>query len=160
MDVILKMLNNQYSRYPSVKVAVDRDDNWSDMLSFYKCASGLSSKRLRVCRHNEPAVDTGGVCRETYTTVFTEFIHNDHIHLFDGPTNHLRPHYSAEARGSGIFTALGTMVAHAIFQDGIGFPYLSPLCYWYIARGETEALQYASLDDIGEDSVSLVSKVH
>lgn len=85
LDVVLKILNNQHSRYPSVKVAVDCDKN-----------SGLSNKRLKVCRCNEPAVDTGGVRRETYTTVFTEFIYNDHIHLFDGPTNHLRPHYSQD----------------------------------------------------------------
>ena len=98
------------------------------MLAFYKCSSQLSKKHLRVCHPNEPAIDTGGVHRETYTTVFSEFVHNDHIHLFDGLTNHLRP-------------------------------YLSPLCYWYIAKGGDEALQYARLDDVGEASVALVSKV-
>ena len=99
LEDILKMLNVQYNRSATVKVQIDNNESWSDMLAFYKCSSQLSKKHLRVCHSNEPAIDTGRVRRETYTIVFSEFVHNDHIHLFDGPTNHLRPHSSAEVRG-------------------------------------------------------------
>ena len=28
------------------------------------------------------------------------------------------------------------MIAHAIAMEGIGFPFLSRACYWFIAAGE------------------------
>ena len=110
------------------------------------------------CLDGVPSIDTGGVRRHVYTTAYAEFIQNKHIHLFDGPENHLRPYYSAESRGSGIVKALGLMVGHSICQDAIGFNFFSPLSYWYIACGEEVALQYSSLD-IGEDSAAIISKV-
>ncbi len=51
---------------------------------------------------------------------------NQHEKLFDGPDHHLRPVCSAEARSSGLLKGI---VAHSIFQDGVGFPYLSPTCW-------------------------------
>ena len=71
------------------------------------------------------------------------------VHLFEGPENHNRPFYGTESRESGLFKALGIMIGHSILQDGIGFPHLSPLCYWYIAEGEKRALEYGTLADIG-----------
>ena len=50
-------------------------------------------------------------------------------------------------------------MGHSICQDGIGFPFLSPLCYWYIAKGEEAALQYSCLDDIGQGSATVISEV-
>ncbi len=54
---------------------------------------------------------------------------------------------------------LGTMVGHSLVQDGIGFPHFSPLCFWYIAAGEEEAMQHVSLCDVGSDIVDFISKV-
>ena len=51
---------------------------------------------------------------------------------------------------------IGTMVGHSILQDGLG---LSTLCFLYIAFGEQEALQSASLSDVGSDAVDFISKV-
>ena len=162
LEAISKMLTNRYRQYPLEKVHIDADEIWSDLLSYYKCVTTckLTKKCIRIRLQGEPAVDTGGVRRQIYTTVFSEFMDNTHMHLFDGPPNSLRPHYSAESRGSGIFKALGMMVGHSICQDGVGFPYLSPLCYWYICRGENEALQFASLDDVGEDVRAFVTQVY
>ncbi len=59
--------------------------------------------------------------------------------------NNLRPLCSRkEARALGIFTALRTRVGDRILQDGVGFPFLSHLCYRFIACGEDKALQYVS----------------
>ena len=58
-----------------------------------------------------------------------------------------------------MFKVLGSTVGHSILQDGIGFPYLSAVCYWYIAAGEEIALQYLSLDDVGADSLQFISQV-
>ena len=161
LDSIMKMVNKQYSRSPPVKVHVDADEMWSDLLSFYKCttAHGLD-RRVRVCLDGAPPIDTGGVRRQVFTTVFSEFADNTHNYaLFEGPSSYIRPSYNSESRGSGIFKALGSMVGHSILQDGNGFPFLSKMCYWYIASGEEKALQFASLDDVGQDSANIVSKV-
>ena len=108
---------------------------------------------------SQPPVDTGGVRRQLYSTVFAEFAENKHIRLFDGPVNHRRPVCTAEARASGLFKVLGMMVAHSICQDGIGFPYFSPTCYWYMVGGEEKALQFASVEDVGGDVAAIVSQV-
>lgn len=51
------------------------------------------------------------------------------------------------------------MVGHSILQDGIGFPYFSPLCFWYMAVGEEESLQHASVCDIGSNTIDFIYKV-
>ena len=39
------------------------------------------------------------------------------MNLFEGPSHHLRPLFSAEARSPGLFTVLGNMISHSITQD-------------------------------------------
>jgi hypothetical protein len=158
VEAITQMVKHEYLKKEIKKVHVDSDELWPDMLSFYKCVPSVNMQ-LRICLDGQPPVDTGGVRRQIFTSVFSEFVSNTRIRLFDGPANHLRPFYSAESRGCGIFKALGVMVGHSICQDGAGFPFLSPLCYWYIAKGEEAALQYSCLDDIGQDSAAVISKV-
>ena len=58
-----------------------------------------------------------------------------------------------------MFKVLGSIVGHSIFQDGIGFPYLSAVCYWYIQAGEEEALQFLTLRDVGADCCNFVNQV-
>jgi len=53
------------------------------------------------------------------------------------------------------------MIAHSICQDGIGFPYLSPLCYWYLVGGEEKALEYGvTTEDLPDDAAHLISQVN
>ena len=66
---------------------------------------------------------------------------------------------TAESRSSGLFKVLGKMVGHSIVQEGIGFPYFSPVCYWYMIGGEDKAMEYVTLTDLGEPAVSIVRKV-
>lgn len=137
---------------------MDADEAWADAVSYYKspCIDPANTA-LRVRITGQAAIDTGGVRRQLYSAVFREFVENKHLNLFDGPLTHLHPMYSTEARASGIFIALGTMVGHSILQDGVGFPFLSKMCYRYITRGEDAALQCVSLADVGVADV--VSKV-
>ena len=44
------------------------------------------------------------------------------------------PVCTAESRSCGLFKVLGSMVDHSIAQEWVGFPYLSPTCYWYMKR--------------------------
>ena len=161
-DTILKLTKTMYGEFPFTKVHVDEDEKWCDLVSFYKAPS-LDPRlhRLRICLNGQPPMDTGGVRRDLYTSVYKEFADNTHVKLFDGPPNYLKPLYSVQARSSGLFKVLGTMVGHSLVQDALGFPHFSPLCFRYIpvAVREDEAMQHVSLCDVGSDTVDFISKV-
>lgn len=159
LSAIITMLRKRFDLLPRIKLQVDMDDVWADMVAFYKGRKVNFFSKLRIQLNDKPPIDTGGVRRQMFTTVFSDFAHNKSVHLFDGPCNYLRPTCSAEARSSGLFKALGSMVSHSICQDGIGFPYLSPTCYWYIIGGESKALQFANIQDLPADSAFLINKV-
>lgn len=160
LNNILKLMSKVSKTCPIVKVHVDEDELWSDLVSFYKMSNvDISKCRIRIRLNGQPAIDTGGVRCQVYTSVLQQFSENQPFKLFDGPPNSLRPYYSAATRSSGMFKVLGSIVGHSIFQDGIGFPHLSAVCYWYIAVGEETALQYLSLDDVGADCRNFISQV-
>ena len=160
LNNILQLMSKVSKTCPIIKVHIDEDDVWSDLVSFYKASNAdISRCRIRIRLNGQPAIDTGGVRCQVYTSVLQKFSENQPFKLFDGPPNSLRPYYSAVTRCSGMFKVLGSIVGHSIFQDGIGFPHLSAVCYWYIAAGEEEALQFLTLDDVGADCCNFVNQV-
>ena len=71
-----------------------------------------------------------------------------------------RPIQSTQILPSGMLKIFGRIVAHAILLEGIGFPYLAPCLYWYIAtQSESIAAQYTSVDDLGEMAKDVVQRV-
>lgn len=157
---LLKVHKMKFYGKPASKLHVDADDIWADTVGYYKSPCLKLDKPIRVVVDDSPAIDTGGVRRQVFSDVFELFADNKHAKLFEGPPNFLRPVCSAESRSSGLLKVLGTMIAHSIAQDGQGFPYLSPLCYWYLVAGEDVALDHLTLADVGADVRSLVTKVH
>ena len=121
LNSIIRMLNNQFNQQPTVKLQVDPEDAWYDVVTLYKSKKLDVTKRLRVSLHQQPVLDTGGVRRQLYSCVYNNFISNRYIRLFDGPEHYRRPVSSAEARSSGLFKVLGAMISHSVAQDGIGF---------------------------------------
>lgn len=158
-DSLLQMLSARYQLASVVKVPVDADDMWHDVLSFYKTSKCDTSHRLRFRICGAPVIDTGGVRRQVYTTMFNDFANNKFIHLFDEPPHSLHPVCTALSRSCGLYKILGKIIGHSIGQDGIGFPYLSRASYWYMVRGEDIALEYASVDDVGADVQAVIAKV-
>ena len=131
LNNILKLMSNISKTCQIIKVYIDEDDVWSDLVSFYKASNAdISRCRIRIPLNDLPAIDTGDVRCQVYTSVLQQFSENPPLQLFDGPPNSLRPYYSAATRCSGVFKVLGSIVGHSIFQGGIGFPYLSAVCYW------------------------------
>lgn len=159
INSILFILKDAFENVPTVKVEVDPDELWQDIVVLYKSSRMDVTKRLRIHFQNQPALDTGGVRRMVYSSVYTDFITNKCVKLFDGPSHSCRPRSTAESRSSGLFKVLGAMVAHSICQDGIGFPYLSPTSYWYLIGGDERAMEFASVEDVGADVASVVCKV-
>ena len=160
LDSLLQVQNTQYIGKQPIKVYVDMDDKWADLVAEYKTPGLDLCRPIRIILDGAPAIDQGGMRREIFTDVFLSFAENQHVRLFDGVLTCLRPLYSAEAQSSGLFKVLGQMVAHSISMDGVGFPYLSPTCYWYIVEGEDRALQFVEEGDVGADVFHLVKEVN
>ena len=129
---LLRMVNNRFRGLPTRKLNVDPEDLWTDVVAAYKGSFDFHIQ-IRILLHGSPAIDTGGVRRQVFTRVFEAFANNEVFRLFD---YHLRPIATEEARSSGLMKVLGSMIAHSVCEDGIGFPYLSPTCYHYIIGGE------------------------
>lgn len=160
LQSILKLMIALFKTYPVVKVDIDDDEAWAEMVTFYKATDvDFARCRIKIQLQNQPAIDTGDVRCQNYTTVLQLFADNQHLHLFDGHINHLQPHYSAANRSSGLSKILGCIVGYSIQQDGIGFPHFSPLYYWYIIGGEELALLYLTVNDVGSGYRELISKV-
>ena len=160
LQSILIVMHRRYTEQPAIKIEVeDITEAWEDAVTFYKSSRLDISKQIRVRISNQPAIDVGGIRAQLYSTVYGAFAQNEKITLFDGEVRYLRPHCSAEARSSGLFKILGIMVGHSIMQDGIGFPYFSSVCYWYVAGKEQKALESLSVKDLSEDVGFLVTKV-
>ena len=161
LNSIIILMMNYFETKPTVKVDLDLSSAWEDLLAHYKSSKVDFNLRIRIvlAGRSRVAINTGGIRRQVYTQVYSEFAQNKHVHLFDGPTNLLRPAISAIARSSGIIKILGKMVSHSLYQDGIGFPYLSPVCYWYMISNENMALEHVSLTDLPADSASFIQEV-
>ena len=52
------------------------------------------------------------------------------------------------------------MIAYCILLDGLGFPYLSEYCYYYIASSYDQALASVTIDDVGAIVQFNVSEVN
>ena len=62
IESILELSANQYLLHNTVKLTVDTDDLWLDLVSLYKSGS-MDPKccRLKIVINNKPAIDTGGI---------------------------------------------------------------------------------------------------
>ena len=143
-----------------VKLVTSEGEAWEDVIAFYKSPHLDMTCQLRVEIVGQPVIDVSGVRATLYTTIYADFANNVHIKLFDGPARKLYPICSAEARSCGLFKILGMMVGHSIMQEGVGFPYLSPVCYWYIIDDKMKAIQSLSLQDVDGNVASIIAKVN
>ena len=160
LQKILQLLFAKSQKCPVKIVKVNQSTQCSDLISFYKDPTiDFSNCGIAIHLKKEAAIDGGGVRRQVYTMVLKQLSENKHGHIFQGKKYHLRPYYTASAMDTDIYKVLGCIVGHSIVQEGIGFPYLSPLCYWYIAAGKTEAMQHYTDDDVGAGCNYLITKV-
>ena len=134
-DSLLQMLSAKYELASVVKLPVDGDDLWHDVLSFYKTSKCDTSHSIRFRVSGVPAIDTGGVRRQVYTMMFSDFTNNKFIHLFDGPPHSLHCVCTAMSRGCSLFKILGKIMGHSIglanCQPLLIFTVLLPRCHNY-----------------------------
>ena len=96
--------------------------------------------QVRISLRGQPAVDTGGVRRQFFSTVFEHLACCERYGLFDGPSDQLRPAFRMSNLSSGLMCILGVMVGHSLLMDGQGFPFFSECCYYYLSGAMDKAI--------------------
>ena len=134
------------------KVKLDKEDLLMDLFSIYKSPDFDPCLQIKLQIRGEPAIDTGGVLRQSFSDVFGQIAEGEgYLRLFRGQHARLTPIYSSEHVLTGIFEVLGKMIAHSLVQGGPGFPYLAPGIFWYIATGDlSQAVGRSSFIDVGD----------
>ena len=161
---ILKQLKLKMKGYSlAEKIKVDREDLILDLFQYYKDPDFDPELQIKIQFRREPAIDNGELLRQAYEDAFLALAKGDAgLKMFQGPYERLVPIYRSDNVLNGVFEVLGKMVAHSMIQGGPGFPYLSPVVYWYVATGDLQqGIARASVLDISdgilEDYVTRVS---
>ena len=131
---------------PRIRVSMDDVDDWFNIaIAFYK-RSFCSNTSVSTSISGQPGIDTGGIRRQFFSTVF----HSNADSFFNGLPDRLRPAFKASIHSSGILLIIGTMIAHSIVLDGQGFPYLADYVYDYLAGYMDKAISCVTMKDAGE----------
>ena len=160
--VLQKLRRKMKSRGMREKLKVDPEDEVMDVYSYYKSSDFDPLIPIFVYLKGQPAIDTGGVLRQVFSNVFHALANNEVIrNIFVGNEDRRLPVFSNELVVNGFFETLGKMIAHSLVQGGPGFPYLSPVIYWYLATGDLQvALERASCADVdSHDLVEYITRV-
>ena len=129
--VKLSLIDSEADDAPSIHIPEEQD--WAiAAFSFYKSSRFDSGRAINVILGQQPAIDAGGA-RCTFFSAVYEKVIMGYLDMFEGPHNRLRPTFKISVLNSGILKIFGKMIAHTLLMDGVGFPYLSPSCYYYMA---------------------------
>ena len=161
---VLERLKAGMKNYGSAeKSKVYEEDLAVDFFQYYKKGEFDPKVPIKIQLKGQPAIDSGGVLRQSFSTIFALVARNEFLglRLFTGPCYRLTPAYSSESILTGVFEILGKMISHSLVQNGPGFPYFAPAVYSYIATGNLgEAITKVSVVDIADpDLVEFVEKV-
>lgn len=107
---------------------------------------------------NNQVMDSGGVRRQVFCNVFKSIAH-EHLKLFEGPLERLRPVVKPSNEVSGLLKNFGKAVAHSLLMNQIGFPDLSPPIYHYLIGKDDIAVTLLSDADTNGEAAYVVSKV-
>lgn len=148
-------LQKNFDNGPKEKLKVDEEDLLNDAITYYKDPDFNPSKRLRIVYTGQPADDTDGVVRHSYTKLFTVITDT----FFQGE-EYRSPIYNGATAASGLIKFVGTIIVHSILQGGPGFPVFSPGIYYYLAKGNVEeAMESLTVIDCSLEMRDFISKV-
>ena len=125
-----------------------KEKDWAiAAFSFYKSSRFSPQHTINIILGGQPAIDAGGV-RRTFFSVVYENVILGYLDMFEGPSKRLRPTFKISVLNSGILKIFGQMIAHTLLMDGIGFPYLSPPCYYYMTGKWNTAITFITDEDV------------
>ena len=95
----------------------------------------------------QPAIDTGGVCRQFFTTVYEQISGAHGIPpLLEGDAATL-PIFNTHTAVREIMVAVGKIMAHSIVQLGIGPDFFPTAAYMYVCSGDfSTAIPFINFD--------------
>ena len=137
----------------------DTDDFVMAALGYYKSSNYKPRAEVRVTLKKQAAVDTGGVRRQFFSTVFGAIASSEKLGLFDGQPDHRRPAFKMSNLSSGIFKILGQMIGHSLLLDCQGFPFLSECMYYSLVGQVDKATTLISMNDLSENVKSIIEQV-
>ena len=144
---------------PRIRIATHKIEDWVESaFSFYKGKKFNTDKSVRVTMQDNPSIDAGGVRRDFYSRVY-EKLASGYLGIFEGKTYHLRPAFTLSVLTSDTLKHLGAMVGHSILMDKIGFPYISPSLYYYMADSVDTSITLVSDNDVSDKTRYIVKEV-
>ena len=75
---------------------------------------------------------------------------SDTLRIFEGSSGR-RPVFRSSNLSSGLLKVVGKMVGHNYIIDGQGFPYLSPVCYYYLCKLPDKSLTLLRKEDLSDN---------
>ena len=133
----------------------------SEALTYFKNPSSNIHKPLQVRYRGQPAIDTGGVCRQFFTTAYEQILSvADGIPpLFEGYAAML-PIFNTHTAVSEIMVAIGKIMTHSIVQLGIGPGFFTTAAYMYICSGDfSTAMPFINVDTTTSRTKYFLDKV-
>lgn len=144
------------------KIHVDKassTEDWTESaLTFYKSSRFNKSAEVMLSIKGDPGIDAGGIRRDFFSRIFQKFA-SGYLGIFEGPASRVRPAYAMAILASGTLKSVGTMVAHTMVMDGIGFPFISPVLYYYMADQLDFAVTMINSDDISDRVKYIIKEV-
>lgn len=109
----LNDLQKNFEHGPKEKLRVDEEDLLNDAITYYKDSDFKSANKLQIVYTNQPAADTGGVVRQSYTQLLATITDS----FFQGH-EYRSPIYNSDTIASGLMKLVGTIIVHSILQGG------------------------------------------
>ena len=132
----------------SEKLKVDEEELLSDALTYFENPSINVHKPLQVRYRGQPAIDTGEICRQFFTTLYEQILSGaDGIPpLFEGYASKL-PIFNTHTAVSEVIVAIREIMAHSTMKLGIGPGFFPSAAYMYICSGDfSTAILFINVD--------------
>ena len=141
---------NEIEDPPRIQIAIHKREDWVESaFSFYKSRKFDTASGVRIIMQDNPGIDAGGVRRDFYSRVY-EKLASGHLGIFEGRSSHLRLAFTLCILTLDTLKHIGITTAHSILMDRIGFPYLSPSVYYYMADSVDTSITLISDHDVSD----------
>ena len=132
LQYLLQQLNSHFITVDSSeapRIRIEKDDEWVDVaFTLYKGRSFRKDAPVTLVMLDEPVIDAGGVSCQFFLEVYKSLAEG-RKKIFED-LDLVKPVYNLGI--AGVLKFFGIMLAHTIIVHGIGFPYFSPSCYYYM----------------------------
>jgi hypothetical protein len=162
LDSLLKLVRDKYILHATEdapRIRISTSDSHKDLLdtllAFYKGSRFQKDSFVKVSIMEERVVDVGGVRRQLYSTVFNA-VSVGEFELFDGIPSRIHPTVKPSNIASGLLKIFRVIIAHSLVM---GFTFLAPPAYYYMAGKEDVAASFLTHYDTSGQAHHVVVKV-